>query len=88
MKWKQTFRGLIFGLGVRWVGSAVRAAEIPEWWVARGVINTQAPPSDYSVVNLGQLEHPTYQTWVEKTNQLAQVVTNETDPIWTVEKMQ
>jgi len=40
------------------------------------------------VVNLGQLKHISYQTWLEMTNQLAQVVThfNETDPVWTVEK--
>jgi len=79
MKIQETVR-LIIGLGTLWMCSAAEAAEIPEWWVTRGVVNTQVPPSDYSVVNLGQLKHMAWQTWVEMTNQIAQVVTHETDP--------
>jgi len=82
MKGQQKSRRIIFCIGVLWICSVAKGDNIPEWWVARGVVNTQLPPSDYSVVNLGQLKHVAFQAWVEMTNQLAQVVTNfnETDP--------
>jgi len=87
MKIRRVVRRMV-GLSVLWMCSLTRGDEIPEWWIARGVVNTQLPPSDYSVVNLGQLKHVAYQTWVEMTHQLAQIATNanETDPFWTVEK--
>jgi len=88
MKGQQTSRRIIFCIGVLWTCGVAQGAEIPEWWIARGVVNTQLPPNDTAVANLGQLKHIAYQTWVEMTNQLAQVVTNfnETDPVWMAEK--
>jgi len=75
-------RTLICFLVLLWICHTVNAAEIPDWWHTCGIINTQVPPSDYSIVNQGQLKHVAYQTWVEMTNQLAQVATNahEIDP--------
>jgi len=64
---------------------AAGATEIPNWWYTRGVVNTQEVANDFSAANLGQLKHVAYQTWVEMTNQLAQIttLTNEMDPLFT-----
>jgi len=67
-------------LGLLSVCQPTTGDEIPEWWVTSGIVNTQFPPNDFAVANLGQLKHVAYQTWVEMSNQLSQVVTNETDP--------
>jgi len=66
----------IYILSALWMGVAARAQDIPEWWVASGIINTNALSDDYGAANLGQLKHIALQTWVEMTNQLAQVATN------------
>ena len=34
----------------------VPAADGPDWWVERGMIDTNATPNDYAAVNLGQLK--------------------------------
>jgi len=75
----QIFRFMVI-LGLLSVCQSITGEEIPEWWVTRGIVNTQLPPNNFAVANLGQLKHVAYQTWIEMTNQLAQVVTNETDP--------
>jgi len=69
-------------VGALWINGTTYAENIPEWWVTRGVVNTNVPVNDSAVANIGQLKQIAYQTWVEMTDQLHQAATNfnETDP--------
>lgn len=40
-------------------------AEVPQWWIDRGVIDTNAVPSDYASVNQGQVKQVAYQAYLE-----------------------
>ena len=40
-------------------------AEVPQWWVDRGVINTNMEPQDYAPVNQGQVKYMAYKAWLE-----------------------
>jgi hypothetical protein len=46
------------------------AAAIPQWWITRGVINTNLPPDNYAAVNQGQLKHIAYQAFLELEEKL------------------
>jgi len=61
-------------------GIWAQAQEIPDWWIARGIVNTNVVENDFGVANLGQIKQVALQTWIEVTNRLSQVSTNETDP--------
>jgi len=50
-----------------------KAQEIPDWWITRGIVNTNATTNDYASVNIGQLKQVALQTWAEVTNELAQL---------------
>lgn len=41
------------------------SAEVPLWWIERGVIDTNATPNDYAPVNQGQAKHVAYQAYLE-----------------------
>jgi hypothetical protein len=45
-------------------------AAVPQWWITRGVINTNLPPDNYAAVNQGQLKHIAYQAALELEDKL------------------
>jgi predicted outer membrane repeat protein len=50
--------------------AGVLFAEVPQWWIERGVIDTNTPPSDYAPVNQGQAKHFAYQAYLEFSQKL------------------
>jgi hypothetical protein len=45
-------------------------AAVPQWWITRGVINTNLPVNNYAAVNQGQLKHIAYQAALELEDKL------------------
>jgi hypothetical protein len=41
------------------------SAEMPQWWIERGIIDTNEVPNDYAPVNQGQVKHVAYQAYLE-----------------------
>ena len=39
-------------------------AEVPQWWVDRGVVDTNAAPNDYAPVNQGQVKQVAHQAYL------------------------
>jgi len=81
MKVKDLFRTIICFVCLNFlcVCMAADAGETPEWWYTRGLVDTNLPADDFSAVNIGQLKHVAHQTWLEISNRLAQIVTDDTD---------
>ena len=50
--------------------SFVSAAAVPQWWITRGVINTNLAADNYGPVNVGQLKHVAYQAALELEEKL------------------
>ena len=51
----------------------LHAQTIPSWWIDRGVIDTNQPPSDYSPVNQGQLKNIATEAAAALNEDLAQI---------------
>ena len=45
--------------------AGVLFAEIPQWWLDRGVVNTNMAPNDYAPVNQGQAKQIAYKAYLE-----------------------
>ncbi|MEZ5406372.1 MAG: hypothetical protein R3F23_09505, partial [Verrucomicrobiia bacterium] len=45
-------------------------AAVPQWWITRGVINTNLAADNYGPVNVGQLKHVAYQAALELEEKL------------------
>ncbi|HVM63078.1 MAG TPA: hypothetical protein VMV72_19625 [Verrucomicrobiae bacterium] len=45
--------------------SVALAAPGPSWWIARGVLNTNATPNDFAAVTQGQVKNMASNAWVE-----------------------
>ena len=41
------------------------SAEAPDWWLSRGILNTNSVPNDFAPVNQGQLKHMTHMAYNE-----------------------
>ncbi|MBM3860338.1 MAG: sugar-binding protein [Verrucomicrobia bacterium] len=52
------------------VSMILQAATGPAWWVARGVVNTNATPNDFAAVNQGQLKWMAVNAALELESQL------------------
>ena len=52
-------------------------AEVPQWWIARGVVDTNAASNDYAPVNQGQVKYVATQAYLE----LNQNLTNDCSAI-------
>jgi len=57
---------------IKWIGilalglaAAFLFAEVPSWWLARGIIESNAVLSDFSVANQGQIKHVAQQAYLE-----------------------
>ena len=45
--------------------AGVLFAEIPQWWLDRGVVNTNMAPNDHAPVNQGQAKQIAYKAYLE-----------------------
>jgi len=45
-------------------------AEVPQWWIDRGVVDTNAVPNDYAPVNQGQVKQVATQAYLEFDQEL------------------
>ncbi|MBX7157111.1 MAG: hypothetical protein K1X66_01810 [Verrucomicrobiae bacterium] len=50
--------------------SLVSAAAVPQWWITRGVIDTNLAADNYGPVNVGQLKHVAFQAALELEEKL------------------
>jgi len=69
----------MMALGAPWIGGVAETLEIPEWWISRGVVNTQQVADDFSTANLGQLKQVAYQTWMEMTHRFLNLSVHSLD---------
>ena len=51
-------------VAVIWL-TGVLYAEMPSWWIERGVVDTNAAPNDCAPVNQGQAKYVAYQAYLE-----------------------
>jgi len=59
--------GVILFMALR---AGVLFAEMPQWWIARGVIATNDVPNDYALVNQGQVKQIAHQAYLEFNQKL------------------
>ena len=72
IRWRMIFAGFL---------STTLFAEVPQWWLTRGVIDTNAVSNDYAPVNQGQAKYVVYQAYLEFLQNFGSVGTNITEMV-------
>jgi len=52
-------------VGLTLLAGTLLFAEVPQWWVDRGIVDTNTTPNDYAPVNQGQAKHVAHQAYLE-----------------------